>query len=248
MRDVRFLVVDDSSMMRKMIKGLIMNKLGSQHVLTANDGREALKLLENNPVDLIISDWNMIDMDGDELLYAIRHHERYKDTPFVMVTTNNQRDFIITALQLGVSQYVVKPFTAAELEQKIRSSWTAANKRRSERHSDLPKHRVFVQVDDDLREAEAVNISRDGILLRMPYDRAMALYETYSLSMVFEAEGQKWKLDKVQGQVARLEAENPRVPSCSIALEFRQLPEASRQELKGLIEYLASRTPKVIDA
>jgi len=235
-------------MMRKMIKGLILNKLGSQHVMTANDGREALVLLENNPIDLIISDWNMIDMDGDELLYAIRHHERYKETPFVMVTTNNQRDFIITALQLGVSQYVVKPFTAAELDQKIRSAWNAASKRRSERHSDLPKHRIVMRVGDERCEAEAINISRDGVLLRMRYDRALALYETYLLSMILETEGRQFKLEKIRGQASRLEAEDSQLQSCLVALEFRDTPEPMRRELKALIGHLAARTPKVIDA
>ena len=83
MRGVRFLVVDDSPMAVRLITGVIRNQLGSDRILTASDGRDAIRKLEKNSVDMIVSDWNMEGMNGDELLYFVRNHKELKDIPFV---------------------------------------------------------------------------------------------------------------------------------------------------------------------
>lgn len=251
MRNVRFLIVDDSAMTRKLIASVVRNKLGAESILTASDGREALRLLEKNTIDLIVSDWNMGDMNGDELLYAVRHHPKHKNTPFVMVTTNNRREFILTAVRLGVTQYVVKPFTPAELEQKIRASWTAANKRRAERYASLPEHRAAVRCDVRKYAATLVNLSRSGALLRLRYDSHVELFRSYELSAQFENDdsNRQWNIKAIRGHAVRLEADDPTTPACLMAIEFNigDLPDAGAHELVSLLEYLSTRTPTVID-
>lgn len=142
MRDLRFLVVDDSAMARRLIMSVIRSRLGGEKVLQANDGTEALLLLEGHPVDVIISDWNMGKVNGDELLAYVRRRECLRHIPFIMVTCNTQRESILAAVQLGVTRYLVKPFTPAELEQKIRSAWNATTRRRAERFSIQSEGRV----------------------------------------------------------------------------------------------------------
>jgi two-component system chemotaxis response regulator CheY len=251
MRNVKFLVVDDSAMARKLVAGVIRTKLGANEVLMASDGREALQLLEHNDVDLIVSDWNMTDMHGDELLEHVRKHPKYKNTPFLMVTTNNRRDFIVTALQLGVTQYVIKPFTPMELEQKIRASWSATSKRRSERHADLPPHRAALKLNGKSYAAQLIDMSRNGALARIRYDDGIALYKDYELSMQFEDDAldRQWNIGPLKVTSRRIEADDPAKPSCLFAAEFHidTLPKETVDELFSLLEYLGSRMPKLIN-
>ena len=250
MRGVRFLVVDDSPMAVKLITGVIRNQLGSDRIFTAADGREAIRVLEKHAVDMIVSDWNMEQMNGDELLYFVRNHKEYKDVPFVMVTSNSQKDFIITALQLGVSQYLIKPFTPAELEKKIRNSWNAANKRSEERYSALPPHRSTLKVDGMPIKATLQDISRGGTQLYLEYHERLSLYRHYELTMAFSDEnsGKECCAITVRGEVVRLEADRNHPPHClaALILNTRDLNETQSRNFEILLTMLAERAPKVI--
>ena len=251
MRGVRFLVVDDSPMVVKMISGVIRNNLGSDKILTAADGREAIQKLEKNPVDMIVSDWNMTGMNGDELLYYVRNHGKLKDIPFVMVTSNSQKDFIITALQLGVTQYLIKPFTPAELEKKIRNSWNAANKRASERYSALPPHRAALKIRGLAVKVQALDVSRNGVQLLLDYHDQLNLYEKYELVMAFQNEetGEDCCVISVKGEVTRMEANRKKPPTCFAALIFdmRTFGMEEGKKFEQLLDLLANRTPNLID-
>lgn len=111
MRDVSILIVDDTATAREMVIRALRHSFGTETILTAADGREALTVLRENRVDIIISDWNMPGMDGEELLYEVRQNQATKKIPFIMMTSNEDRDFIVTAIQLGVTNYIIKPFT-----------------------------------------------------------------------------------------------------------------------------------------
>lgn len=117
-KDMKFLVVDDFSTMRRIIKNLL-NDLGYANVSEADDGQTALPMLQSGDFDFLITDWNMPGMSGIELLRAVRKDSRLKDLPVLMVTAEAKRDQIIEAAQAGVNGYVVKPFTAAVLKEKI---------------------------------------------------------------------------------------------------------------------------------
>jgi two-component system, chemotaxis family, chemotaxis protein CheY len=116
--NLNFLVVDDFSTMRRIIKNLL-HDLGYANVIEADDGNTALPLLREGNVDFLITDWNMPGMPGLELLKQVRADARLAKMPVLMLTAEAKREQIVEAAQAGVSGYVIKPFTAATLKEKI---------------------------------------------------------------------------------------------------------------------------------
>ena len=116
--ELRFLVVDDFSTMRRIVKNLLQ-ELGYANVQEADDGNTALPMLKNGNFDFVITDWNMPQMPGLELLKAVRADEKLKHLPVLMVTAEAKREQIVEAAQAGVSGYVIKPFTAQTLSEKL---------------------------------------------------------------------------------------------------------------------------------
>ncbi len=117
-KDLRFLVVDDFSTMRRIIKNLL-HDLGYQNVAEADDGNTALPILQAGGVDFLITDWNMPGMPGLELLKAVRSDAKLAKMPVLMLTAEAKREQIVEAAQAGVNGYVIKPFTAATLKEKL---------------------------------------------------------------------------------------------------------------------------------
>ncbi len=117
--NTRFLVVDDFSTMRRIVRNLL-KELGFANVQEAEDGVDALNKLRNDPFDFVVTDWNMPNMTGIELLQAIRTDASLKHLPVLMVTAEAKKENIIAAAQAGASGYVVKPFTAATLDEKLK--------------------------------------------------------------------------------------------------------------------------------
>ncbi|HUW52696.1 MAG TPA: chemotaxis response regulator CheY [Rhodanobacter sp.] len=119
-KNMKILVVDDFSTMRRIVRNLLV-ELGFSNPLIqeADDGQNAIEMLRKTPVDLVVTDWNMPNMTGIELLRAIRAEPALKGLPVLMVTAENNRDQIIAAAQAGVNGYIVKPFTAITLQEKI---------------------------------------------------------------------------------------------------------------------------------
>jgi len=117
-KDLTALVVDDFSTMRRIVKN-ILRELEFKRILEAEDGTSAVDVLKSQKVDLIVSDWNMPRMTGLELLKHVRANDQTKDIPFLMVTAESQKENIIEAVKAKVSNYIVKPFTAATLAEKL---------------------------------------------------------------------------------------------------------------------------------
>ena len=115
---MRFLVVDDFSTMRRIVKN-ILKQLGYENIEEAEDGAQAYSKLKSGNFEFVVSDWNMPNMDGLELLKKIRSDDQLKHLPVLMVTAEAEKDKVITAIQAGVSIYVVKPFTAEVLKEKM---------------------------------------------------------------------------------------------------------------------------------
>ncbi len=115
---IRFLVVDDFSTMRRIIKNFL-TELGYTNVSEADDGKTALPVLKSGVVDFLITDWNMPGMPGLELLKEVRNDPATKKLPVLLVTAEARREQIVEAAQAGVNGYVVKPFTAQALKEKI---------------------------------------------------------------------------------------------------------------------------------
>lgn len=117
---IKILIVDDFATMRRILKN-ILKQLGFKNLVEADDGTTAWELLTGSQtIDLIISDWNMPKMTGLELLKKVRADSRYAKIPFLMVTAEAQKQNVIEAVQAGVSNYVVKPFTAEAISDKLK--------------------------------------------------------------------------------------------------------------------------------
>ncbi len=112
------MVVDDFSTMRRIIKNLLAD-LGFENIAEADDGNTALPALRQGGFELLITDWNMPGMTGIDLLKAVRGEAALKSLPVLMVTAENQRDQIVEAAQNGVNGYIIKPFTAVTLKEKL---------------------------------------------------------------------------------------------------------------------------------
>ncbi len=117
-KNIRILIVDDFSTMRRIVKNLLSD-LGFNNTVEAEDGNSALAVMRQDAVELVITDWNMPGMTGIELLRAIRADAKFRTLPVLMVTAEAKREQIIDAAQSGVNGYIIKPFTAQTLEEKL---------------------------------------------------------------------------------------------------------------------------------
>jgi len=125
-KNIKILVVDDFSTMRRIIKNLLRD-LGFNNTAEADDGNTALPMLQNGGFDFLITDWNMPGMQGIDLLKAVRADPKLATLPVLMVTAESKRDQIVEAAQAGVNGYIVKPFTAVTLKEKIEKIFERIN-------------------------------------------------------------------------------------------------------------------------
>ena len=117
-KSMKVLVVDDFATMRRIVKG-VLRQLGFSNIVEADDGSKALDELKKDKIGLIVSDWNMTNMTGLELLKEVRSDAALKDIPFLMVTAEGQKENVVEAVQSGVSNYIVKPFTPETFSAKL---------------------------------------------------------------------------------------------------------------------------------
>ncbi len=117
-KNLRFLVVDDFSTMRRIVRNLLI-ELGFVNIDEAEDGEIALRKLQEGDFDFVVSDWNMPNMDGLTMLQNVRASDTLKTIPVLMVTAEAKKENIVAAAQAGASGYIVKPFTAATLDEKL---------------------------------------------------------------------------------------------------------------------------------
>jgi two-component system chemotaxis response regulator CheY len=115
---MKILVVDDFTTMRRIVRNLL-KQLGYENIEEAEDGQEAFSKLKNEKFHFIISDWNMPNMTGIELLQQVRADLELKTMPFLMVTAESEKEKVIEAIKSGVNNYIIKPFTAEILKEKM---------------------------------------------------------------------------------------------------------------------------------
>jgi len=118
MEDKQILFVEDSPTMRRIISNSL-SRIGIINIIEAENGVDALDKLQNQTVDMIITDWNMPEMNGKELVEHLREIDKYKTTPILMITTRGMQDDVMTAIKSGVNGYIVKPFTPEVLKNKM---------------------------------------------------------------------------------------------------------------------------------
>jgi two-component system chemotaxis response regulator CheY len=121
-KEIKILLVDDQPLIRKIVRD-ILAQLGYMNVEEAENGQDALEKLKAKKFDLIFLDWNMPVMQGIDVLRELRKMPAYKDTPVIMLTAEAEKERVITAIQEGVTNYIVKPFKPATLKEKLAESW-----------------------------------------------------------------------------------------------------------------------------
>lgn len=255
MSKITFLVVDDSVTVRDLVRRSLKTLFGGSEVMLAEDGKAALGLLREEKIDIIISDWNMPNMNGEELLYTVRNDQDLKETPFVMMSTNADRDFIIMAIQLGVTQYMVKPFTTDELESKIRSSLNVLCQRRAKRYA-LPDHVAEIRLERKRLSGQLLDLSRTGVAFAgAKFDPALGLFKMCELELRLKSnDGQEQDvvmLSGLFGRIVRLEAQDTFHPtSLAFKLALYLHPGSMERDVEArltkLLKWLAAKAPDVI--
>ena len=124
MEDKKILFVEDSPTMRRIIANSL-SKIGVKEVVDAENGMDALEKIKDQDFDMVITDWNMPEMNGKELVEHLRSQSKYKDTPILMITTRGMQEDVLTAIKSGVNGYIVKPFTPDVLKKKIQELFAA---------------------------------------------------------------------------------------------------------------------------
>ncbi len=119
MSQLKIAVIDDATMIRDLIKKFIRQNFTNSTVYDANNGQAGMALLKRQPVDLILCDWEMPEMNGEELLVWTRQQDNLKNVPFIMVTSRGDKEFVVKAIQSGVSDYLVKPFNNNQFLEKV---------------------------------------------------------------------------------------------------------------------------------
>jgi len=118
---IKVLVVDDFATMRRIVKG-VLKQLGFENIVEAEDGSIALDTLKKEEIGLIVSDWNMPNMNGLDLLKAVRGDNGLKGIPFIMVTAEGLKENVLEAVKVGVTNYIIKPFTPEAFSEKIQAA------------------------------------------------------------------------------------------------------------------------------
>jgi CheY-like chemotaxis protein len=252
MREISVLVADDSRVVRSSVRAVLENSMGTKEIIEVADGAEALQVLQSQKVDMIISDWNMPNLTGEELLYNVRNSREWCDIPFIMMTSHGERDYLITAIQNGVSGYITKPFTPAELEDKISKSWNWATRRKSERYNRLPAHEALIRFGSITLKGQIMNISRTGALLKLNHDERLGLFKSCTLSVeIMKGENDFMTISPLHGIAVRLEADGSlhlTDRACLMAMNFvpSMMSGQVERSLDDLLKYLCSLSPDMI--
>jgi CheY-like chemotaxis protein len=253
MKDCSILVAEDSAEIRQLVCEIIKKRLGMNTVHEASDGTEALSILKKHKVDIIVADWNMPNLTGDELLYEVRNNKKWESIPFIMMTAYKERSFIVNAVQLGVTHYIVKPFTAKDLEEKVRKSLNNSVKRQAQRYAVLPKHFLTIKIGKKSFPGKVDNISHAGMLIHLDYDDEFRLFGTYEFSLAVEKPDNQdlWVMSPLYGKAVRFESKGMgqgHSLSCLMAIQFEYslIDKIQHDNLSDLLEWLDTQCPKII--
>lgn len=272
MHNLRFLIAEDSSVIRMVLSRIIRNRLGVSEIYLAADGASALEILQKQEIDFIVADWSLPHISGEKFLAEVRKNDVLRKIPFIMLST--KRDAISTekVLKLGVSQHIIKPFKPEVFEEKVRAAWNVTSKRKEERHAFLPRHEAVLVADKKEFPLDIINISRLGALARVHHEPDINIFRTYKIKLTVEiAEAKEYiVIDPLIGKSIRLDSDEchktasgqdcyiyrskggcPSVESklCSLALCFllNDMDSYEKKNLDRLIEWLASRGPHIVE-
>lgn len=237
------LVVDDSTTARSAIINVLRDHLYCKDIVEASDGQEALRRLKQRPdIDWIFCDWEMPVMAGDELLKEIRSNPDTAHMPFIMITSKGDRDSLVKAVQLGVTSFIVKPFTAKKLVEKVFLAQGRMERRNAERTRVTKDEKIALKFATTANvEADMIDISLSGLLMKVAHEavKSVTVFDTFQ-AKVGHPHGKGSAV--LPCQVIRLEADpmHPsRTDSIRLAARFQPMDEDARKHLVSYIEAAA---------
>ncbi|MGD0282170.1 MAG: response regulator [Dissulfurispiraceae bacterium] len=236
MQKLKALIVDDVASMRKFLKFGLEKTFPQVSVDEAVNGKEAQAKLEKTEYDLVLCDWEMPLLNGEELLLWVRSHPTLKKTPFIMVSSRNDKPSVLKAMQEGVDSYVVKPFTAEALAQKVMALVSKADRREVER---LEAHgSTNLHFSDKVARGSIMDVSLGGIFSM--FSRGNHLPGIFEKVMVDIKLEDSHKMDGVEGFVIRIQAAEAFIDAdqVKIAVKFMDLPPDRKKVLEKILNSL----------
>jgi len=200
------LVVDDSAQIVNIVSKMLKERLKFGRVIGLTDGKEALQALKEEHIDWVISDWEMPDVSGLELLKLVRGNPKTADIPFILMSSRADKESLVEAVSEGVSDYITKPFSPAKLDEKLRRFLHIKERRRDIRVSPTDSYNVeLVATDGKKYNTELVNLSVSGCLIKSPvvregiylYDKLPMLLKLYEANI--KLTGEVVRLDSLRG-------------------------------------------------
>ncbi|MBF0505359.1 MAG: response regulator [Nitrospirae bacterium] len=236
MKKLKVLIADDTASMRKFVKYGLEKSFPSILVDEAVNGREAQAKLDHTEYDLVLCDWEMPDINGDKILEWVRSHPTINSTPFIMVTSRNDKESVMQAIQGGVNSYVVKPFSAESLAQKITAVIDHFDRREFQRFE--VNGSVNLHFGDQAIRGKIIDVSMGGIFSTVGRKSPLpAIFEKVMVDIKLEISE---KLGGIEGFVIRLQAAESFIDSenVKIAVKFMDLPDQRKQELQRVMSSL----------
>lgn len=249
LKAVSVLVADDSPTARMFVSRILSDQFNCKNVIQAKTGDEAWGIVQSNAsVDWVISDWEMPGLAGDELLYRIRRDPRNSEMPFIMMTSRSDKSSLITAAQAGVSDFIIKPFSADVLMEKIKRIYFACERRRKQRLKADGKTGVKITSQGGYTySAYLGNISASGCLLKHAPDFShkgcLGIYDTVDIDILSD-----FGHIQLKGSLVRMEQDFDSPNSnefIQTAFEFLEMDADNKARLIKLLDNLKSRLPDV---
>ena len=235
MKELKVLIVDDVASMRKFLKFGLEKSFRQILVDEAGNGKEAQVKLEKVEYDLVLCDWEMPYVNGEELLRWVRNHPTLCRMPFIMVTSRSDKPSVLKAMQGGVDSYMIKPFSADGLAQKVMSLVDKADRRESERfeaHGD-----ISLYFRDQVARGSIIDISMGGLFGEISRkDPLPSIFEQVRVDI--KLEDSEKKADGIEGFVIRLQAAEAFIDAenVKIAVKFLDLSGEGSKKIQELID------------
>jgi CheY-like chemotaxis protein len=240
MPKLKILIVDDVASMRKFAKFSLEKSFPNIAVDEAANGKEAQARMEQVEYDLVLCDWEMPDITGDEVLDWMRRHPTLSATPFIMVTSRNDKQSVLKAIESGANSYVVKPYTAEMLAQKITAVMDKFDRRQHERFN--ANGTVNVHFRDLVARGSIIDLSQGGVFCTFSReDPIPAVFEKVLLDIKLENESKCNGIDsfviRIQAAEAFIDSEN-----LKLAFKFMEMPETKQSELAKFLSSLRKQS------
>lgn len=234
MRKLSVLVVDDTSTMREYIRFGLRDNFPGINIEEACTGKEAIAKLDQTEYDLVLCDWELPDINGDEVLHWVRTHPMLHQVPFVIISSRNDKETIIKAIHGGVDSYIVKPFTVGSLVQKITITLNGFDRRRFQRFN--ISGTIDLQVGERTINGDIIDISLGGVFIVASRNNLLpTVFEKVAVDVNLEA----GKISGIEGFVIRIQAAEAlsTAKNVKIAIKFTEVGQRI-QKLQTLINFI----------